>query len=420
MPAYRRRLVEPILAELHAQLPAMLLVGPRASGKTTTAARFAATVVQLDRPAEATAFQADPDAALRGLEEPILLDEWQAVPSVLGAVKRAVDRDARPGRFLLTGSVRADLDAETWPGTGRVVRLAMYPMTVAEQREVPVTRALFDRLAAGEPLHVPGDPPDLRDYVELALRSGFPEAAFAGTDTARQRWLESYVDQLVTRDANLVDGGRDPERLRRYFEAYASSSAGLVDDKTLYDAAGINRKTAVAYEQLLRNLFVVDAVPAWTSNRLKRLVRASKRYVVDPGLLVGLLRIDVAAVLRDGDLLGRLLDSFVAAQLRPELVVAASRPRLYHVRQEQGRHEIDLIGELAGGRIVGIEVKADAAPARDAATHLIWMRDQLGDRFVAGVILHTGPRVYELDERITAAPICTLWAPSRSPPVTRD
>ncbi len=105
---------------------AVLLVGPRATGKTTTARRLSASVVRLDRPAEAAAFLADPDAALARLTEPVLLNEWQAVPDVLGAVKRAVDDDPRPGRFLLTGSVLADLDAATWPGTGRLVRLAMY------------------------------------------------------------------------------------------------------------------------------------------------------------------------------------------------------------------------------------------------------------------------------------------------------
>lgn len=410
MSAYRPRRVETALQLLFAELPALLLVGPRATGKTTTAARHAATVVRLDRPPEAAAFVADADAALRGLPEPVLLDEWQAVPDVLGAVKRSVDADPRPGRFILTGSVRADLDAETWPGTGRVVRLAMYPLTVAELLERTDSEPLFDRLARGEDLQVPPNPPDLRGYLELALRGGFPEAALLRTEIVRQRWLESYIDQLVTRDAMLVEGGRDPERLRRYFEAYSLNSAGLADEATIFRAAGIDRKTARAYEQLLTNLLVVESVPAWTSNRLKRLVQTPKRYVIDASLLASILRVDVAAVLRDGDLLGRVLDTFVAAQLRTEIATADTRPRLYHVRQQAQRHEIDLLGELGGRRLVGIEVKAHAAPDRDSARHLAWLRDQLGERFVAGVVLHTGPRAYLLDERIVAAPIATLWA----------
>lgn len=406
---YHARLVEPLLVELLSELPALLLVGPRATGKTTTATRHAATVVRLDRPDEAAAFRANADAALRGLAEPALLDEWQAVPEVLGAVKRAVDEDNRPGRYLLTGSARADLDAETWPGTGRVVRLAMYPLTLAEQLG-NATRPLMDRLVAGEELAAASDTPDLPGYIELALRGGFPDAALVLSGRSRERWLESYVEQLLTRDAMTLNGNRDPLRLGRYFQAYALNSAGLAEHKTIHDAAGIDRKTALAYEQLLVNLMVVDKIPAWTSNRLKRLVLSPKRYVVDSALIGGALGVDAATALRDGNLMGRLLDTFVTTQLRAETVWAAARPRLYHLRTEHGRREIDLIAELRGQRVVGIEIKSDSAPSGQDARHLEWLRDQLGDRFTAGVVLHTGPSTYSLGDRITAAPISTLWA----------
>jgi predicted AAA+ superfamily ATPase len=408
--AYLKRSIEPLLARLLAEVPAILLMGPRACGKTTTAARYAKTIVRLDRPAEAAAFRADPDAALRSLAEPVLLDDWQAVPELLGAVKRAVDVESHPGRFLLTGSVRAELEHQAWPGTGRLIRLAMSPMTAAERLGNAEAVPFLDRLSRQEPLATPGSPPDLRGYLELALQSGFPEAALSLSAAVRLRWLESYVDQLLTRDVLQMDAGRDPARLRRYFEAYALNSAGIVSDKTLYDSAGVNRKTALAYESLLTNLSVIEAVPAWSTNRLKRLVASPKRYLIDPALLQGILRIDENAVLRDGNLLGRVVETFVVAQLRAELTVAEARPRLYHLRQEQGRREIDLIAELGAERIIGIEIKADSAPGQSAANHLAWLRDELGERFAAGVVLHTGTRTYNLGERITAAPICTLWS----------
>ena len=406
---YRPRVLEPLIQELLSELPALLLVGPRATGKTTTAARYATTVVRLDRPAEAEAFRADPDAALRGLDEPVLLDEWQAVPEILGAVKRAVDSDASPGRFLLTGSVRADLASETWPGTGRLVRLALYGMTMREQLGRPGP-TLVDRIAEGQELEVPPDPPDLRGYVELALRSGFPEAALALSDRTRRRWLGSYLDQLLTRDALELERRRDPTRLGRYFQALALNSAGVAEDKTIYDAAGIDRKTALAYEGLLRDLLIVDAIPAWTSNRLKRLVKSPKRYVVDPALAAIALRLDANGIMRDGDILGRVLDTFVVAQLRAELEITEPRPWLHHLRARGGRREVNLLIESGAGKVIGIEIKASAAPKSSSARHLSWLRDELGDRFTAGVVLHTGPKAYELDARIVAAPICTLWA----------
>jgi len=407
---YQPRLVDDLIRQLLGGLPALFIVGPRATGKTTTATRYARTVVRLDREAEAVAFRADPDAALRGLAEPVLLDEWQVVPGVLGAVKRAVDIRPDPGRFIVTGSVRGDLEGDLWPGTGRLTRISMYGMTVREQIGAIGTAPFLDRVVQGQELQPATDSPDLRGYVEVILRSGFPEPALRLADATRQRWLDSYVEQLLTRDVDQIDGGRDPARLRRYVEAYAINTAGVVEDKSLYDAAGINRKTALAYERLLTNLLIVEALPAWTSNRLKRLVLSAKRYVVDPALVGAILRLDVNAILRRGDLLGRLLDTFVVSQLRAELAVSTSRPRLYHVRQEEGRFEIDILAELGGGTVVAIEAKASSAPTADDARHLVGLRDRLGEAFVAGVVFHTGPRAYALAERIVAAPISALWA----------
>ncbi len=406
---YQPRLVDRLLIDLFGELPALAITGPRATGKTTTAARLARTVVRLDRPAEAAAFRADPDVALGALDEPVLLDEWQEVPAVLGAVKRAVDGDHRPGRFLLTGSVRADLEEATWPGTGRIVRVPMFGMTVRELRGDAEGICFLDRVLGDEPLPLPAEVPDLRGYVGLALAGGFPEPTLHMGRRARSAWLESYIDQVVTRDAPAVAPGRDPARLRRYFESLALNTAGTVTETTILEAAGVNRKTADAYERLLTAMFLTEALPSWTSNRLQRLSARPKRYVVDPALAAALLRVDEVGVLRDGDLLGRLLDTFVAFQLRAELPVARSRPRLYHVREEHGRHEIDLLAELGGGHVIAFEVKATASPGRDDARHLTWLRDRLQDRFAAGIVLHTGPRPLDLDDRIRAVPICALW-----------
>jgi predicted AAA+ superfamily ATPase len=411
---YKPRLADELLDELLNELSALMIVGPRAVGKTTTISRRAATVIRLNSEVEAAAFVADADAALRGLPEPVLLDEWQQVPSVFGAVRRAVEADPRPNRFFLTGSVRAELENETWPGTGRIVRLPLYPMTIRELLEHRGGTTFFDRVAAGDQLKVPANSPDLHGYVELALQSGFPIPATRLTGRTRQVWFASYLDDLFTHDVEQLEDlktrKRDPQRLRSYFEAYALNSAGVTDHRTIYGAAGITKATATSYEQLLSRLQVVEQLPAWTSNRLKRLIKQPKRYVVDPALIAASLRVDARGVLADGGLLGRVLDTFVAAQLRPEAVVSPLQPRLFHLRTEQGRQEIDIVAELGGQRIVGLEIKANAAPGAKDARHLMWLRDAIGKRFVAGVVFHTGPRAYELDDRIIAAPISVLWA----------
>jgi len=307
--------------------------------------------------------------------------------------------------------VRIDLDAQTWPGTGRLVRLQMQGLSVREIAERIGGPLFLDRLLTADVASLgPAGTSDLTDYLDLALRGGFPEPALRLEGLARQAWLDSYVEALITRDASAIGGTRDPDRLRRYLEALAVNSAGVVEDKTLYDAVGIDRRTAVAYEQLLKNLLILEAVPAWESNRLSRLIKAPKRYLVDPSIMAAVLRLDSRAVLRDGNLLGRVIDTFVAAQIRPELAVAESRPRWYHLRDKGGRHEVDLVIEFGGGRVSGIEIKATAAPTRGDARHLEWLRDELGDRFASGVVLHTGPRAYQLADKIVAAPISTIWA----------
>jgi predicted AAA+ superfamily ATPase len=408
--AYIRRLLDQVLDEVMGELPAILIVGPRGSGKTTTAIQRAASAVRLDVPAEASAFGADPDAILRGLQEPVLIDEWQAVPEVFAAVKRAVDSDGRPGRFILTGSAYGDLTGATAAGTGRIVRMSLYGMTVREQLGKVGDEPLIDRLASGSPVEAAGGHWDIRDYLETAARTGFPDALRIESAAVRDRWLDGYVAQVTTRDTAGAPSSRDPGRLRRYLEAFALNSSCVVDSKTIYDAAGIDARTANAYESLLENVFITDRLAAWTSNRLKRLTRSPKRFVVDAGLMAAVLRLDTAAILRDGQMLGRVLETFVVSQLRAELEECRTRPRLFHLRAADGRREVDVVAELAGGRVVALEIKASASVREHDARHLEWLRDELGDRFVVGAVLHTGPRAFALGDRIIAVPISTIWA----------
>jgi predicted AAA+ superfamily ATPase len=157
-------------------------------------------------------------------------------------------------------------------------------------------------------------------------------------------------------------------------------------------------------------MFVLDLVPAWFSNRIKRLVKAPKRYLVDPALVAAVLGLGREAILYGPDMLGRLLDTFVAAQLRAELAASNKDPRLYHLRDEQGRREVDLLIETAGGQLIGIEVKASATVTPADPRHLAWLRDETGDTFAAGIVLHTGPHVFPISDRIIAAPVSALWS----------
>ena len=391
----------------------MLVTGPRAVGKTTTSLRRAASVLRLDRPEERGLVLDDPDTAISVGPFPLLLDEWQHTPEVLGAVKRAVDADGRPGRFIITGSARNDLIAGSWPGTGRFLDIQLWPLAGRERFGDAGAPSLFDRWDTPQRFNVPENPPDILGYLRIALAGGFPGAVGAPDDGRRSRWMRSYVQVATTRDLGEFDGAtgrrRSPESMRRYMQAYALHSAGAVADTALAESAQLDRKTAAGYHEILHILRLTADAPAWRSNRLKRLTSTPKRYFTDSGLAAWLSGVDFDAAQRDTDARGRLLDTYVAAQLRVE-AEASNRPvQLYHLRTQRGEHEIDLIAEF-GNQIAAFEVKSGSAPTPKDARHIARLRDQLPpEQFAGGVVFHTGRHRRNLGQSIEAVPIAGLW-----------
>ncbi|MDO5068039.1 MAG: DUF4143 domain-containing protein [Propionibacteriaceae bacterium] len=407
---YIPRLVDAVLDEVLSELPAIMLTGPRGCGKTTTALRRASSTLRLDVPGQAAAFSGAPDEVLAAMPTPVLIDEWQSEPASLGAVKRAVDAGGGPGRFLITGSVRSRLSTATWPGTGRITPVPMYGLTQGELEERPhITRVVADLFGPDDPaLGMLDDAPGLVDYVTMAARGGFPEAIRLSPG-GRRRWYEGYIEHLVHRDAQELQTVRAPGLLLKLLRAAAFNTAGLPALQSLAQHTQVDHRTAKAHLELLEELRIIDRVPAWGSNRLNRAVKASKLYLTDPGMALHLMGDDPQGLLLDANRLGRIVETFVLAQLRPLL-----RPdvQALHFRDANGHREVDLVLESTAGRIVGVEIKAASTATKQDARHLAWLRDQLGEQFVRGVVLHTGPMTLPLGDRLWAMPIARLW---RSP-----
>lgn len=172
----------------------------------------------------------------------------------------------------------------------------------------------------------------------------------------------------------------------------------------------MTRKTAERYEDIFTRLHVIERVPAWHSNRLQELVHMPKRFLIDPALIAPAARVSRDRILGDGRLLGAVIENFVHAQLRAEVGARHPDIAIRHLRTAGGRHDVDLVLAVGHRQTVGIEVKASAAPDRADARHLMWMRNELGDDFLRGVVFHTGPASYRLDDRIEAVPISALWS----------
>lgn len=425
MPDYSPRIVDAELDELLVGLAAIAIEGAKGTGKTATGRRRASTVVELDDPAQRTVAAADVRQVLERLR-PILIDEWQRLPEIWDAVRRAVDDDATPSQFLLTGSA-APGDVSTHSGAGRIVRLRMRPLSLAE-REFETPTVSVKELLSGTRAAIRGTTPlRLNAYVDEILRSGFPGLRGL-TDRALRAQLDAYVSRIVDRDFDeLGHKLRQPALLLRWLRAYASATATTAAYETIRDAAtgGESDKptkaTTIRYREILERLWILEPVPAWLPSRnpVTALTQSPKHHLVDPALSAQLLGASAESLLRgegptttateapaDGVLLGALFESLVAQSVR--VYAQANEARVGHLRLAGGRHEIDLIVERADGRVLAIEVKLSATVTDDDVRHLLWLRSAIGDDLLDAIVVTTGPDAYRRADGIAVVPAALL------------
>ncbi|MFC6161401.1 ATP-binding protein [Kribbella jiaozuonensis] len=422
MDAYVERIVDAELDELLAGLPAVTLDGPKGVGKTATAVRRAQTVYALDDPARRLLLEADPDRLDRA-EPPVLVDEWQLHPPVWDQVRRSVDRDATPGRFLLTGSA-SPVSAPTHSGAGRIVRLRMRPMSLSE-RGVESPTVSIRSLLTGAKGSVDGTTEvQLAQYTEEIVRSGFPGIRPL-TDRPRRAQLAGYLDRIVERDfpeqGHLV---RRPATLRAWLAAYAAATATTASYNAILDAATAGdsdkpaKTTTMAYRDVLSQLWLLEPVEAWlpTRNRLSRLGSSPKHHLADPALAAALLGVGVDALLddatrghpriRDGVLLGQLFESLVTLDVR--VYAQAAEAAVRHLRTRNGDHEVDLIVERADHRVLAIEVKLTPFVTDDDVKHLLWLRSEIGADLLDAMVICTGTEAYRRRDGILVVPAALL------------
>lgn len=406
---YLPRVVDEQLARMVASLPAVAVEGPKAVGKTEAARRVAAAEVLLDRPGPRALAEADPEQALAG-RAPLLLDEWQFVPSVWDAVRRAVDRDPSPGRFVLTGSARPE-HVTAHSGAGRVISLRMRPMTLPERRQSPTTVSLARLLSGGRDAVAGEAASGLAEYAAEIVASGFPGLR-ALDDQARTAALDGYVDQIIQRD--VAESGyrlRRPETLRRWLRAFAAATGTTASLQAIRDAATAGdgstpaKDTVLAYHGVLERLWVVDDIPGWAPSlrHMTKVGQAPARHLADPALAVALLGVDIAALLSDGVLLGRMFESLAALSVR--VFAQAAGARVWHLRTHGGEHEVDLIVERRDGRVVAIEVKLGSAVQDRDVAHLHWLAGRIGDRLLDMAVLHSGSHAYRRHDGVAVIPL---------------
>jgi uncharacterized protein len=401
------RHAEALVAEALADTRVVVVNGARQVGKSTLArlavqADPGASARYLDDAAAREAAGADPAGFVRhpGL---LLIDEVQRVPDLLLAIKYEVDQDPRPGRYLLTGSARL-LGLREIPDalTGRAETIELWPLSQGEIDGRPdrFVDAAFRHGSALDP-----GPSDLRkaDYVERAVRGGYPEAVRRPPGRRRARYFDSYVADLIARDVRLVSDVERPADLRALLGVIAARMGGLAVVEAIARDVGLPRQTARRYLDVLELVFVVRTIPAWSSNLTQRAVATPKLLVNDSGLAARLIGFP-----GPGQSVGPLLENFVLGELARQLTWSDEPVRLFHFRDRDGV-EVDAVLERASGEVVGVEVKASDTPRSDDFRGLRHLARKLGDRFRAGFVLHTGPQSLPFGDRLRALPVDALW-----------
>ncbi|MFE3101963.1 ATP-binding protein [Nocardia tengchongensis] len=385
----------------------VILNGARQTGKSTLAEcclRGREDTVQryLDDPRTRASAVADPVAFLDA-PSTMLIDEVQRVPDLWLAIKNAVDRDPRPGRFLLTGSARL-LGLSSLPDAlpGRSETIELFPLSQGEITGTP--DGFVD--AAFEPDHrFRTEPTELRrrDYLTLASIGGYPEAVRRTTPRRRAQFFKSYLDDIMSRDVHQVADIQRSSDMRRLIAALAAQSGGLLNYSRLSSDLGIPASTVRDYIGLLEVVYLIRLIPAWSANATARAIATPKLVFTDAGLAAHLL----TGISNDATI-GGIVETFVLGELTRQLTWSRTMAQLHHYRDRDG-YEVDAILEDNSGRIVGVEVKAAETVRTDDFRALRILQKRLGDRFHGGYVLYCGDQYLPFGDRLWCLPISALW-----------
>ncbi|MBS1942040.1 MAG: ATP-binding protein [Bacteroidetes bacterium] len=408
---YTRNII-PLVQEALVDTPVALLNGARQTGKSTLARQVCAQrggmyLTLDDRAVQASALS-DPDGFVRGLGAMTVIDEIQLAPDLFRAIKAAVDRDRRPGRFLLTGSADVLLLPNMSDSlAGRMEIITLHPLA---QDEMLNRKSTFIENVFGSDLHQlpPTGNSTKEDLAQRIVCGGFPEALARKESRRRTAWFRGYETTILQRDIRDLANIAGLTELPRMISLLAGRSSGLMNLADIGRSLGLPYTTITRYMTLLQTAFLVDPVPAWSHNRTSRLVKATKVHLNDPGFTTWLCGLRTAEEVLASPLFGPLLESFVVAELRRMATWSGLSLSLYHFRNSSGR-EVDIVLEDPKGRVVGIEVKSATAIGTSDLAGLKQLRSLAGKKWVRGMILHPFHGLTPFDKDVHGVPLSALW-----------
>lgn len=406
-----RRFSEDLIQTAMSDTPVVLLNGARQTGKTTLVQLIAgklkqSTYLTLDDASTLSAAAHDPRGFIEGLAGTMIIDEVQKAPALFPAIKLTVDRDRRPGRFLLTGSANVmTLPTLCESLAGRMEIITLRPLS---QGEIDGSRETFiDRLFADGTMSVSSKPVSRDSLAERIHRGGYPPVVQRPAGR-RGNWFASYLTGILQRDIRDLSNIEGLTETPRLLSLLAARAAGLLNMAEVSRDAGIPHTTLQRYLALFETTFLIQRIPAWSANLGKRLVKAPKLLLGDTGFMAYLLNASEKSVVEDTRLAGRFLETFVGGELLKQIEWSMHKPRLLHYRTGAGA-EVDFVLETGGQRVAGVEVKLAATLKTEDFRGLRSLSGDAKSRFSAGVLLYAGEQVIPFGGNLWAVPISGLW-----------
>jgi uncharacterized protein len=410
-PLFPRR-IRPIIVDALGYARVVLISGARQVGKTTLSTEIAVTdrpmrALTLDDGQTREAALQDPAGFIAGLDGPVLIDEIQRAPGLLLEIKKVIDRDTTPGRFLLTGSANVFASKQVIDAlTGRIDRIRMWPL--AQSEILDGTLNIVDELFAGRAPQLDGAQVGRQAFASVIAQGGYPEARLRPVGRGRADWFENYIDTALERDLREIADARRIDDMGRLLRLLASQSANLLSYRAVGARLEMHHDTAQAYVTLLEHMFLIQRLPAWRPGLGARESSRPKVYVCDPGMLAYLLGADTERIGRDDQVTGKACETLVAAELLKHATWAEQSVRVYHYQRE--RQDIDFVLETRAGDLAAIEVKAKASLRSSDWKWLAALRDARNDRFKSGIVIYSGEQTIPLGDRLWAVPYAGLWA----------
>lgn len=406
-PIYTRHISSRI-AQAMLDTPVVLLAGPRQTGKTTLVRQTAGQTMHyltLDDELTLLSARQDPAGMIRSLDRAVI-DEVQRAPQLLLAIKKSVDEDRRPGRFLLTGSTNLMLLPTVADSlAGRMETLLLMPLS---QSEIESRQANWiDSAFAGQILSASVADTGL-NLVKRVLRGGYPEALTRASAKRRVTWARQYIDAIVQRDVSELAEIANLDKMPRFLRALAQTAGQMCNYTQLGAQLGLDGKTVSRYIGIFEQLYLLKRIDVWAPNRLSRVVKTPKLQFLDSGLLAALVDLSSSEITHNRTRFGNLLESFVYAELLKHSSTADGDYRLLYYR-DADKFEVDVVIENAAGHILGIEVKASASVNAADLRGLRKLASMAGKQFKLGVLLYDGTETLPLGGGIWAAPLATLW-----------